>query len=124
MKTYNYIILLLLSALVSGCSSSFLDIESITESTTDNYYRTIDDAERALIGCYDGWQLTASNGNLAFYVASTVMADETFGGTGNSDGRGYQAIDRFDISESPSDGNLFNGTWGTTTLVSSGATCC
>lgn len=112
MKTYNYIILLLLSALVSGCSSSFLDIESITESTTDNYYRTIDDAERALIGCYDGWQLTASNGNLAFYVASTVMADETFGGTGNSDGRGYQAIDRFDISESPSDGNLFNGTWG------------
>ena len=104
-------ILILSTVLFIGCSESFLDVESITEPTTDNFYRTIDDAERALIGCYDGWQRTSANGNLAFYVASEVMSDQTFGATGNSDGRGYQAIDRFDISQSPSDANLFNGTW-------------
>lgn len=114
MKLHSCILILisiLISILLYGCSESFLDVESITEPTTDNFYRTIDDAERALIGCYDGWQLTSANGNLAFYVASEVMADECFGGTGNSDGRGYQAIDRFDISQSLSDANLFNGTW-------------
>lgn len=104
-------ILILSTVLFIGCSESFLDVESITEPTTDNFYRTIDDAERALIGCYDGWQRTSANGNLAFYVASEVMSDQTFGATGNSDGRGYQVIDRFDISQSPSDANLFNGTW-------------
>lgn len=101
----------MLGIILYGCAESFLDVESITEPTTDNFYRTIDDAERALIGCYDGWQLISANGNLAFYVASEVMSDECFGGTGNSDGRGYQAMDRFDISQSPSDANLFNGTW-------------
>ncbi len=104
-------ILILSTVLLFSCSESFLDVESITEPTTDNFYRTIDDAERALIGCYDGWQITSANGNLAFYIASEVMSDQTFGATGNSDGRGYQAIDRFDISQSPSDANLFNGTW-------------
>ncbi|NLZ95740.1 MAG: RagB/SusD family nutrient uptake outer membrane protein, partial [Bacteroidales bacterium] len=105
-------ILLLLSIVLYGCAESFLDVESITEPTTDNFYKTIDDAERALIGCYDGWQVTTSNGSLSFYVASELMADECFGGTGTGDGRDHQAIDRFDISQSPSDANLFNGTWG------------
>lgn len=110
MKSHSFI-LILTSVLLYSCAESFLDVESITEPTTENFYRTIDDAERALIGCYDGWQLTSSNGNLAFYVASEIMADECLGATGNSDGRAYQAIDRFDIAQSPSDANLFNGTW-------------
>lgn len=96
---------------ITGCSESYLDVESTTNVTTENYYKTIDDADRALIGCYDGWQCTTSNGNLSIYVASQVMSDECFGGTGNTDGKGYQAIDRFDISVSSSDANLFNGTW-------------
>ena len=109
---YLYTILGLVSMFsLSSCFGSFLDTESITTATTENFYRTIDDAERALIGCYDGWQLTSSNGNLSFYVASVIMSDECFGGTGNTDSRSYQVLDRFDLSQSPSDGNLFNGTW-------------
>jgi hypothetical protein len=65
----------------------------------------------ALIGCYDGYQRTSSNGNQSFYVTSELLSDNCFGGTGNTDGRGYQAIDRFDQSQSTSDNNLFNGTW-------------
>ncbi|WP_448633371.1 RagB/SusD family nutrient uptake outer membrane protein [Pedobacter panaciterrae] len=39
------------------------------------------------------------------------MSDNTFGATGNSDGFGYQMIDEFDKSRSPSDQNLYNGNW-------------
>ena len=38
------------------------------------------------------------------------MSAECFGATGNADGRGYQAIDRFDISQSPADLNLYEVT--------------
>lgn len=96
---------------LTACSESFLDVESKTESSTGNFYKTESDAYRALLGCYDGWQCTTSNGGISFYVASEIMADECFGATGNADGRGYQAIDRFDISQSSADLNLFETDW-------------
>jgi hypothetical protein len=89
----------------------FLDVEPMTNVLDNNFYRTPADAEMALIGCYDGYQRTSSNGNQAFYVTSEVLSDNTFGGTGHTDGRGYQVLDRFDKSQSPSDNNIFNGTW-------------
>ena len=53
---------------LASCTAGFLDVESKTESTTDNFYRTESDAWRALIGCYDGWQCTSSSAGCAFYV--------------------------------------------------------
>ena len=106
--------ILALGALTIGlfsCSESFLDVEPQTSILDQNFYKTEADAEMALIGCYDGYQRTASNGNLSFYITSEVLSDNCFGGTGNTDGRGYQALDRFDMTQSPSDNNLFNGTW-------------
>jgi hypothetical protein len=106
-----YMIVLGVSIAFSSCTDDFLDVEPEAEVLDNNFYRTINDAEMALVGCYDGYQRTSSNGNLSFYVASEVLSDNTFGGTGNTDGRGYQALDRFNIAQSPSDNNLFNGTW-------------
>lgn len=97
--------------LTTACSNSFLDVESKTESNTDNFYKSEKDAWRALIGCYDGWRQISSAGGINFYVASTIMSDETYGATGNGDGRGYQAIDRFDQSQSPADLQLYTGDW-------------
>ena len=96
---------------LTSCAGSFLDVESKTESNVDNFYSTQNDALRALIGCYDGWRRISSNPGVGFYVASTVMSDETFGATGNGDGFGYQAIDGFNIALSPSDGNLYETDW-------------
>lgn len=96
---------------LTACSQSFLDVESVTESTTDNFYKTENDAWRALLGCYDGWRQTSSSPGVGFYCVSTVMSDETYGATGNGDGRGWQAIDRFDITQSPSDLNLYEQDW-------------
>lgn len=98
-------------SLFSSCSDSFLDVESKTSLTDQNYYKTEADAEMALIGCYDGYQCTSSKGGFSFYVASEIMSDECFGGTGNADGRNHQVVDRFDKSQSSSDNNIFNDTW-------------
>lgn len=94
-----------------SCAESFLDVEPKTSLFDQNFYKTEADAEMALIGCYDGYQATVSYGGLPFYLASEVMSNECLGGTGNSDGRGYQAMDRFDKSQSPSDNDIFKDTW-------------
>lgn len=108
---YIYSTLLLGASLFGSCSSSFLDVEPMTSVLDNNFYKTIADAEMALVGCYDGYQITVSNGSQAFYITAEVAADNCFGGTGVTDGRSFQAIDRFDISQSPSDNNIFDGTW-------------
>lgn len=112
MRAKLYTITLAAGLLLTSCGDNFLDVQPMTQVLDNNFYRTVADAEMALIGCYDGYQRTASNGNLSFYVTSEVLSDNTFGGTGHTDGRGYQVLDRFDITQSPSDNNLFNGTWG------------
>lgn len=98
---------------LASCTADFLDVESKVESTTGNFYQTESDAYRALIGCYDGWQCTNSNpGNIGgFYMASELMADECFGGTGISDVGNYQVVDRFDQAQSPSELNIFEQDW-------------
>lgn len=96
---------------MSSCGDSFLNVSSKTESNTETFYKTESDAWRALIGCYDGWRQTSSAMAIGFYLGAETMSYECFGATGNGDGRGYQAIDRFDISQSPSDLNMYEADW-------------
>lgn len=111
-KKRFYTIALGLTILFSSCTEDFLDVQPQTNVLDNNFYKTVADAEMALIGCYDGYQSTSSNnGGSAFYVVSEVLSDNTFGGTGNTDGRGFQLLDRFRLAESPSDNNIFNGLW-------------
>lgn len=95
---------------LGACKKSFLDTEPITSVTDENFYKTPKDAFTALVGCYDGLQIVWSEG-VALPVAAEVMSDNTFGGTGNSDGFGYQMIDEFDKARSPSDQNLYERNW-------------
>lgn len=94
---------------LASCTADFLDVESKVESTTGNFYRTEEDAYRALIGCYDGWQCVSTG--LTVYMASEMMSDECFAGGGMADGRGNQVIDRFDQAQSPADLNLLESDW-------------
>jgi hypothetical protein len=50
------IITLLSSVLLSSCSDSFLQKNSLTESSTNTFWLTEDDALMALASCYDGLQ--------------------------------------------------------------------
>jgi hypothetical protein len=106
-NTYLYIFCFSLLSLGS-CS---LETEPLTQLTDTNFYKTTDDAYTALVGCYDGLQVATGASGMGVPVISEVMSDDCFGGTGNSDGYGYAAIDEFDISRSPSDVDLLNGNW-------------
>jgi len=99
---------LLLSA--GACKKSFLDVQPITTVTDENFYKTPADGFKALVGCYDGLQIIWSAG-VALPVAADVFSDDCFGGTGNSDGFGYQMLDEFDRARSPSDQNVFGQNW-------------
>ncbi len=102
----------LLTAGLTSCGEDFLDVQSKTEGTTGNFYTSESAASRALIGCYDGWQRTVSNGpTFAFHYLSELCSDECFGGTGNNDARNSQVVDRFDIAEDNSQQNLHNTLW-------------
>lgn len=100
-----------LLSLTAACSESFLDVSSKVESNTENFYKTEGDAWRALIGCYDGWRLISSSPGVGIMVASSVLSDECYGGTGANDGYGYQAMDQFDLSVSPADQNIYEQDW-------------
>ena len=95
---------------LGACQDSFLETEPLTEVTDANFYKTPDDAYKALVGCYDGLHLIWGSG-ISFPVASEVLSDNAFGGTGNADGFGYQALDEFNPERSPSDQNLFGDNW-------------
>ncbi|WP_187263852.1 RagB/SusD family nutrient uptake outer membrane protein [Pontibacter beigongshangensis] len=95
---------------LGACGDDFIDAEPLTTLTEANFYRTPADADRALVGCYDGLQRVWSDG-ISFPLASEIFSDNCFGGTGNADGFGYQAIDEFDRLRSPSDQNLFEANW-------------
>lgn len=107
----NSLIALALCLGLFSCGDKFLETQSMTNLTDANFYKTVADAEMALIGCYDGLQRTSSNGNLAFPVVSEVLSDNCFGGVGTGDNRIYQILDRFDPSQDPSQNDMFNGTW-------------
>ncbi|MBN2164693.1 MAG: RagB/SusD family nutrient uptake outer membrane protein [Marinilabiliaceae bacterium] len=97
---------------LAACSEEFLDTESKTESNTQTFYKTEADADMALIGCYDGWQCTVSSSTgPGFYIASEMLSDHCFGGSGNGDPRNWQVLDRFDQSESPADKNIYESDW-------------
>ena len=59
MKLHHlYIASVLASGLMitTSCSDSFLDKNSLTESSTATFWQTEDDATMALVACYDGLQ--------------------------------------------------------------------
>ncbi|WEK34308.1 MAG: RagB/SusD family nutrient uptake outer membrane protein [Candidatus Pseudobacter hemicellulosilyticus] len=109
MKKIPLYISLSLLLCASACSK-FLDTEDVTTATEQNFYKTPGDAYKALVGCYDGLQAVWKDG-MALPVAAELMSDNTFGGTGTSDGFGYQMVDEFDKTRSPSDQNMYNANW-------------
>ena len=87
---------------LASCSDSWLDVASKTESNSGNFYKSQEDGLRSLYACYDGWQRTVSDGpSFTVYQLTETMSDECFGGTGNTDGRNTQILDRFDMNQAP-----------------------
>ena len=114
MKRYKSTIILagLAAVVLSSCTDSFLDTTSKTSLTSTNFYKTEEQAESAVIGCYDRYQNTVSSGSgLSMYQISEMMSDDCFGG-GGPDDRDNRVLDRMDQSINNASNNLLGGVWG------------
>ncbi|MCB0636311.1 MAG: RagB/SusD family nutrient uptake outer membrane protein [Lewinella sp.] len=112
MKLLNIFLVLLGLMAFAACSEDFLDAEPITQVTDVNFYKTPADAYAGMVGCYDGMQRASGGiGGLSYQTATEVMSDNCFGGVGNADGFGFQAVDEFDVNRSPGDQNLLENLW-------------
>ena len=111
-KIFSTALMGLLTLGMTSCGNDFLEVSSKTEGTTGNFYNNEAAISRALIGCYDGWQRTVSNGpTFAFHYLSELLSDECFGGTGANDARNSAVVDRFDMGEDNSQVDLHNTLW-------------
>lgn len=108
---FNMIVMGLAACMLSGCSESFLETGSKTTLNSGSFYKTEVQADYAVIGCYDGYQRTVSNGSWpTLFQAAEHMSDDCLGG-GGPDDRSDRLIDRFDINYNPGQEG-FNGLWG------------
>ncbi len=111
MKTYKIITLAFFAMIGFNSCSDFLTTElTDPKKTSDTYYKTPDEVFTALTGCYNGLDLIWNSG-VAFPVSSEVLSDNCFGGTGASDGYGYQMMDEFNKSVSPADVSIYSNNW-------------
>jgi len=111
MKRYRILAVALIAMISFNSCDKFLTTElTDAKKTSESYYQTPSDAYTALVGCYNGLDVIWNSG-VAFPVASEVFSDNCFGGTGASDGYGYQMMDEFNKTVSPSDVSLFSNTW-------------
>lgn len=109
MKKIKILAIALLGLSLAGCED-FLTTEPLTTVTDGNYYKTPSDAYNALVGCYDGLQVVWAGG-VGLPLASEIMSDNCFGGTGTGDSYNYMAIDEFDITKAPTFQNLYADNW-------------
>ncbi len=107
MKKIIYIISIL-TLTFHSCEDA-LEVEQLVSVSNSNYFETPEDAQTALVGCYDGLQKVWHAG-VAFPVASVVAADLTFGGTGAADAMNYRMMDEHDLSVAPGE-DPFTQTW-------------
>ena len=108
----NIILLGLAGMMLTSCTDSFLDTSSKTTLTSTNFYKTQSQAESAVVGCYDQYQRTVSNGSWpTLYQAAETMGDDCFGGGGSGD-LTNKLLDRMDQSYNTAETNIFGGIWG------------
>jgi hypothetical protein len=109
---FNILVWGIASLAMAGCTDSFLETTSKTDLNSTSFYKNETQAVYAVVGCYDGYQRTVSNGSWpTLYQAVETMSDDCLGG-GGPDDRSDRLMDRFDRSYMPDQVDLFNGLWG------------
>src|SRR5574344_731149 len=108
---FKFIALGIAGLTLSGCSDSFLDTSSKTDLNSTSFYKTQTQADYAVVGCYDMYQRTVSNGSWpTLFQTAETMSDDCLGG-GGPDDRSDRLMDRFDMSYKSDAVSLFNGLW-------------
>jgi len=95
-KIFSYAVII---ALLTGCSSDFLDVEPVNETLSENFYQTEDQVFEALVAAYDplGWTMAFGNWVSAEVMYNEIRSDNanTGGDPSDNDQPGWQEYDDF-----------------------------
>jgi len=108
-KIASALALAVAASFATGCADDFLSTSPLTSKTDVSYYTTPDEAQEALVGCYDGLQLMSAN-CMGLFLAPEMSSDECLGGSGTNDGSGYPDLNQFNDNWSYNQ-NLFENDW-------------
>ena len=110
MKRYK-ILIIAVTAIVSfnSCQKFLTTTDTNPVQTNTSYYKTPSDAFTALVGCYNGLNLIWNSD--AIPAELEVFSDNSLGGTGATDGYGWEMMDEFDPKVSPSDASIHSSGW-------------
>lgn len=111
MKSIKILITIFLGTFVLNSCSDFLDSDPLTSLVETTFYKTEDDADLALVGCFNGMQTIYTQSDLPSLVGPSIMSDECFGGGGTGDGVDLPLIDAFDYELDPSIIDINNEIW-------------
>ena len=99
MKKLNKILYLFLILVFFGSCTNFLNVEPIGKVTSENFLKTEEQIDMALVGVYSTLQYAYSNGSWAsIWLIKNLPGDDVLcGGGGPADQPEYQYIDDFQI---------------------------
>lgn len=112
MKKYKYIMAGLISSamLATGCSESFLEVESKTQETIDTYFTTDEHIQEAVVAAYDplhwpDWAMSQYN---PVNIMSDIMADDIWvGGSDKNDNQYWHLMMNYEALPT----NCMTGLW-------------
>ena len=64
MKKISHVIFIMLAFALSSCKKDFLDLQPLDEYSETSLWTSVEDAEAALNGCYNGWE----SGEWIYYI--------------------------------------------------------
>ncbi len=107
MKKIAYLIIA--AAMLGSCSEDFLQLEPLTQKTSDNFPQTADDAKQMMAGIYTTMNNEQRNVDQSYLFVCEVASDEKLGGGGLNDikAQSYEAM-------MYSDNEMLSHTWEVT----------
>ncbi len=92
MKKIAYLIIA--AAMLGSCSEDFLNVEPLTQKTSENFPQTADDAKQMMAGIYTTMNNEQRNVDQSYLFVCEVASDEKLGGGGVNDikAQSYEAM--------------------------------
>jgi len=108
-NTFIYPFFIIALITLSACSEDFIDLAPLSEPNANNFYKTAEDINQAVIAAYDILQDGDLYGGNGFDHFMEVRSDNTYNDNTTQSGGAQAAFDNFNLD--PTNARL-NGAWG------------
>lgn len=95
-SSYKILFAVALTIMITACSKDFLEVDPIGKMSVEKFYKTDEDASRAIIAAYDILQWMNARDWNSSYLVKTFPSDESNVGGGDAgDQPPYQELGKF-----------------------------